>query len=185
MLASTGLGCKPFKIKVSDMLKAFQRGRERREVAGRLHAAVVARAREPVFFTTFAVPDTLDGRFDLVALHGYLVLEQLNARDALLAQDFVDALFTGFDEGLRELGAGDIGMGKKMKKLADAFYGRLKAYGAAANPEEMRLALVRNLYRGQEFPCAGALAHYVLRAKARLADAPLAEGTADFGPLPG
>jgi cytochrome b pre-mRNA-processing protein 3 len=164
------------------MLNALKRGKERRLLAERLHAAVVARAREPVFFAAFGVKDTLDGRFDLVALHAWLVLERLNPGDAALSQAFVDALFVGFDEGLRELGAGDIGMGKKVKKMAEAFYGRLKAYGEAKNEAEMRAALIRNLYRGEAHPGAEALARYVLKAKAYMAES--APDRLAFGPLP-
>jgi cytochrome b pre-mRNA-processing protein 3 len=166
------------------MLNVLKRGRERRAQSGRLYAAAVARAREPVFFATFGVADTLDGRFDLVVLHACLLLERLNTDDPALAQAFVDALFTGFDEGLRELGVGDIGIGKKVKKLADAFYGRLKAYGEAQDETAMAAALIRNLYRGEEGAGAGAVARYVLAARALLANADLSGGEADFGPLP-
>src|SRR5262249_26909594 len=115
------------------MLKTLANSRERRRTAGKLVSALVERARDPIFFTKFNVPDTIDGRFDMVALHAFLVLERLEAvgrRD--LSQVLVDAVFTGFDEGLRDLGAGDIGMGRRMKKLGNAFYGRLNAYRMAA-----------------------------------------------------
>jgi len=164
------------------MLNAVRRSKQRRREAGRIYAALVARAREPVFFATFGVPDTLDGRFDLLTLHAWLLLERVN-RDAQLSQALVDTIFTGFDEALREMGAGDIGMARRMKKMADAFYGRLAAYGAALGPSAMQAALTRNLYRG--VPAAGiaVIANYVLNAKARLAV--WEGGTPDFGPLPG
>ena len=164
------------------MLNAMRKNKERRLQAERLYAAVVARAREPVFFARFAVPDTLDGRFDLVALHAWLVLERLK-EDAPLSQALVDTIFVGFDEALRELGAGDIGMGRRVKKLADAFYGRLQAYGAAADEAGLAAALVRNLYRGEEAPEAGAVARYAWRARTRLQS--WQQGDPDFGPLPG
>jgi cytochrome b pre-mRNA-processing protein 3 len=165
------------------MLNVLRKNKERRSLAAGLCAAVVARARDPVFFARFGVKDTLDGRFDLVTLHAWLVLERLNAAGATpLAQAFVDTVFVGFDEALRELGAGDIGMAKRVKKLADAFYGRLRAYGEARDEAAMQDALVRNLYRGASEGGAKALARYVLRAKARLK---ICEVDAlDFGPLP-
>ena len=164
------------------MLNAMRRSKERRLEAGRIYAALVARSREPVFFATFGVPDTLDGRFDLLTLHAWLVLERLK-RDAHLSQALIDTIFVGFDEALREMGAGDIGMGRRMKKFADAFYGRLEAYGAAHEETAMEAALVRNLYRGVTASGARMLAAYVLRAKARLGTW---EGSVpDFGPLPG
>ena len=164
------------------MLNMLRRSKERRRLVARLHAGLVARAREPEFFATFAVADTIDGRFDLVTLHAWLVLERLAGGP--LAQPFVDAVFIGFDEALREMGAGDIGMGRRMKKLADAFYGRIRAYGEAKDEAEFTAALARNLYRGAAAPGAGALARYVLRARARLCACDVENGVLDFGPLP-
>ena len=164
------------------MLNAMRRSKQRRQDAARIYAALVARAREPVFFATFGVPDTLDGRFDLLTLHAWLVLERLK-RDAQLSQVLIDTIFTGFDEALREMGSGDIGMARRMKKMADAFYGRIAAYGAALEPDGMRAALTRNLYRGVCAPGAGAVANYVFKAKAHLAT--WEGGLPDFGPLPG
>jgi cytochrome b pre-mRNA-processing protein 3 len=164
------------------MLNLFSRSKLRRESAGRIYAALLARAREPVFFASFGVPDSLDGRFDLLTLHAWLVLERLVAGTGL-AQALIDAIFSGFDEALRELGAGDIAMARRMKQFAGAFYGRLKAYGEAGDAAALAAALARNLYRG-EAPCAPAMADYVLRARERLA-AWNGQGTPDFGPLPG
>lgn len=165
------------------MLNALRQGKERRLKAARLYGVLVARAREPVFFARFGVQDSLDGRFDLVALHAWLLLERLKEHHPL-SQALVDAIFTGFDEGLRELGAGDIGIGKRVKKLAAAFYGRMQAYGEARDLKALEAALVRNLYRGETTPAAKPLAHYVLSARARLAACDVEGGEADFGPLP-
>ncbi|MBV8976092.1 MAG: ubiquinol-cytochrome C chaperone [Alphaproteobacteria bacterium] len=145
----------------------------------------MARAREPVFFRDFAVADTLDGRFDLIVLHAWLVFDRLRAAGLNdLSQALMDTLFVNFDEGLRDLGAGDMGMGRRMKTLADAFYGRLAAYDAATDGDGMRAALVRNLYRGEEPDCAAAIARYGMEIKERLSKADLSEGQLDFGPLP-
>ena len=165
------------------MLNVLRRSKERRQLAAKLHAVLVARAREPVFFERFGVSDTVDGRFDLVVLHAWLVMDRLSSAPSLL-QAFVDAVFEGFDEGLRELGAGDIGMGKRVKALADAFYGRIHAYGEAKDEAALEAALLRNLYRGGAGPGAAILASYVLRAKARLAACAIEDGEVDFGPLP-
>ena len=166
------------------MLNALRKSKERRRLVARLHAAVVARARDPVFFARFGVKDTLDGRFDLLVLHAWLVLERLNEAGAPVSQAFVDAVFVGFDEALREPGAGDIGMGKRVKKLASAFYGRTRAYAEAQDEAAMEAALVRNLYRGVSEPGAKALMRYVMRAKARLEACDVEGGVLDFGPLP-
>ena len=166
------------------MLNALRRSKERRALAAGLHAGLVARARDPEFFERFGVEDTLDGRFDLVVLHAWLVLERLKAVGTPLSQALVDAIFVDFDEALRELGAGDIGMAKRVKKLAGAFYGRMQAYDGAQDETAMEAALVRNLYRGTSQPGAKALARYVLRAKARLKACNVEGGVLDFGPLP-
>lgn len=162
------------------MLNAMRRSKERRLTAERIYAALVTRAREPVFFERFGVPDTLDGRFDLLTLHAWLVLARVKD-NAQLSQALVDTIFVGFEEALREMGAGDMGMGRRVKKFADAFYGRLKAYGEANDTSEMATALERNLYRGR--PCGGELAAYVMQARHRLAS--WENGAPDFGPLPG
>ena len=164
------------------MLNALRRRKGYRLKAAKLYAAVVERAREPVFFAIFGVKDTLDGRFDLIVLHVWLVLDRL--KGGPLSQAFVDRVFVGFDEALRELGAGDIGIGKRVKKFADAFYGRMQAYGEATNEASMEAALIRNLYRGEPGAGANALARYVLRARERLVDCDVDAGQLDFGRLP-
>jgi cytochrome b pre-mRNA-processing protein 3 len=154
----------------------------RKADAGRLYGALVARSRAPVFFTAFGVPDTMDGRFDLIALHGWLALAQLKAggRDDQ-AQALTDAIFIGFDEALREQGTGDMGMGRKMKAFADAFFGRLAAYDSAASTEELAVAIARNLYRaGAPDARTRALAAYAATARESLRNS---EGL-DYGPLP-
>jgi len=161
------------------MLNTMLRGKLHRQAVEHLYAQLVARAREPVFFARFAVPDTLDGRFDLLTLHAWLLLARLK-EEPVLAQALVDRVFIGFDGALRELGVGDIGLGRRLKALASAFYGRLEAYGGAGTVEEMTAALGRNLYRGAPPSCIGALAAYVLASAVTVSPA-----GADFGPLPG
>jgi cytochrome b pre-mRNA-processing protein 3 len=168
------------------MLKLLDRFAGRKKTVRQLYAATVARSREPVFFTMLGVPDTLDGRFDLLTLHAWLVLERL--RDAGLvdlSQGFMDTVFVGFDEGFRDMGAGDMGMGRRMKKLADAFYGRLSSYEGSADVASLSHALQRNLYRGAgDITHAEAVARYARDARARLKHSDLAAGELDFGPLP-
>ncbi len=167
------------------MLNSLRKSENARRAAQLLHAAIVARARAPVFYAELGVADSVDGRFDLIALHAWLVLERLRAaRLNDLSQALTDALFVGFDEGLRDLGAGDMGMGRRMKKIADAFYGRLKAYGESEGDAAMSEALERNLYRGASCERMADLVRYVAAAQEHLARADLASGVADFGPLP-
>ena len=167
------------------MLNSLRKSRNGRDAVQNLHGAIVSRAREPVFYRDFAVADSVDGRFDLIALHAWLVLDRLRSgRLNDLSQALTDMLFVSFDEGLRDLGAGDMGLGRRMRKIANAFYGRLAAYDAAADQDAMSAALTRNLYRGRAGANAATIARYAIAARARLSQADLSSGAVDFGPLP-
>jgi cytochrome b pre-mRNA-processing protein 3 len=168
------------------MLKALLKSRTGKSRGADLSAAIGARARAPVFFTEFLVPDTIDGRFDLVVLHAWLVLarlRELGMKD--VSQGVIDSLFASFDESLRDLGVGDIGIGHRVKKMADAFYGRLSAYGASADEAALKDAILRNIYRGEagHEAHAQALAAYAERTRALLGTSDFSSGTVDFGTL--
>lgn len=166
------------------MLKLLRTRSARRQFVDRLQDQLVARAREPVFFRDFAIPDTMDGRFDLMVLHVSLVLERLKAAGmGDVAQALTDEIFVSFDEALREQGTGDMGMGRRMKAMASAFHGRLKAYGEARDAAALGQALARNIFRGAAADTA-ALADYVGSARTALAASAIDEGVLDFGPLP-
>jgi cytochrome b pre-mRNA-processing protein 3 len=169
------------------MLKALRERRERHRLADALCARILLQAREPAFYAAYGVNDTFDGRFDLLVLHAWLVLEALKNSDAReLMQKLVDTLFTRLDEALREQGAGDMSISRRMKAMAGAFYGRLSAYGEAGDESSLAAALLRNVYRGEtaHIDQAALLAKYAWAARARLAQSRLAEGEADFGPVP-
>jgi cytochrome b pre-mRNA-processing protein 3 len=127
----------------------------------------------------------VEGRFEALCLHAILVLRrlsQLPAPAAEVAQDLVNSVFTQLDASLRELGVGDMGVGKRMKKLGAAFYGRAEGYEAALNAGDaaaLRAVLVRNVLGG-EGDGAG-LAAYVRAADAALATADL-DGLLGAGP---
>jgi cytochrome b pre-mRNA-processing protein 3 len=162
------------------MLKFFRKSAAKTQ-GQKLYSLLVARAREPAFFREFEVPDTIDGRFDLVALHGWLALRHLTGDPA---QNLTDAIFAGFDEAMREQGVGDMGLGRKMRQFADAWYGRMAVYDAAQDEEELATALSRNLYRtrpGNEIR-ARTLADYAFAAREHLKYSNA--GELDFGPVP-
>jgi cytochrome b pre-mRNA-processing protein 3 len=143
--------------------------------AQRLLEAVQAASRRPALFGPGKAPDTLDGRFEVMALHAGLALLRLRAEPeaAPLAQAFTDALFRHFDAGLREYGVGDTSVSKRMHKLAGDFYGRLEAYGRAITDQDalaLAAALVRNVGVPEDF--AGRLAPHVLYVAAQQAEAP-------------
>ena len=173
------------------MLNRSQKADRPTESVQHLYTAIMARARESVFYVDFAVADTIDGRFDLLALHGALAMETLTARGSSgskLGTELATAIFAGFDDALRELGVGDFGISRRMKALADAFYGRLQAYGAAQTEAELRRVVSRNLYRGADNRAreAAGLAHYIVSVRQHLRHehAALLQGSVDFGPLP-
>jgi cytochrome b pre-mRNA-processing protein 3 len=144
-----------------------------RASAAALYAAIVDQARRPAFYADLGVPDTVDGRFDMIALHAFLVLRKLRGEPtADLAQELFDVMFDDMDRNLREMGAGDLGVGPRVKTMAKAFYGRIAAYdqGLAAGEAALGEALRRNLYRKAEPPARqlGALVAYVCREAAAL-----------------
>lgn len=170
------------------------RGNQAAEAAASLYAALVEQARAPVFYGPLRVPDSIDGRFDLLVLHAYLVLTALNPAGKAgkeVGTRLVNRIFAGFEDALRDLGVGDMGMSRRIRAMADAFYGRLVAYEeAGADIPALAATLVRNLYRGDE-TCrreAEAVAAYVVASRETLASAPgtstLLSGRAVFGPLP-
>ncbi len=144
--------------------------------AKRLYVCVIDQARQPAFYLNSGVPDTPDGRFDMIALHVGLLLRRLR-QDHQFTADFAQALFdlmfSDMDQNLREMGIGDIGVGKRIKAMAQAFYGRLAAYEAGLkNPDDGELVagLKRNLYRKaspRESQIAG-VAAYMRREAAAL-----------------
>lgn len=169
------------------MLNAWRRKAEQRRLSDSLLTAVIARARAPVFYEKLGVADTIDGRFDLLLLHAWLVLDRLAAQGAPgTSQALVEGLFTQFDEALRQQGAGDMGMGRRMTKMAEAYFGRLKAYAEAADCTALADAILRNVYRGDagKVDQADALAVYAAAARARLEGVDLTASPPDFGAEP-
>jgi len=163
----------------------FRRDSARRRAVEGLHAAISAAARRPGLYTRLAVPDTVEGRFEALCLHVILVLRRLNrlpAPAADVAQDLVNAVFAQLDASLRELGVGDMGVGKRMKKLGAAFYGRATGYDAALDAGDgaaLAVVLARNVLGGAGD--AVGLAAYVLAADAALAEVNL-DGLLGAGP---
>lgn len=170
------------------ILPRFRRNPNDATIAA-LYGAIVAQARLPAFYGALAVPDTALGRFDMVVLHAILVVRRLNASVPTqpLAQGLFDTFCRDMDDNLREMGVTDIGVPRKMRQLAEAFYGRARAYEAAlaeGDDAVLAAALTRNVYAGAGTPvAAGALASYVRAAAGTLDredDAALRRGEAQF-----
>ncbi len=158
------------------------------EAADALYAAAAEQARAVPFYARLGVPDTVEGRFEMVTLHVWLILRRLKSDQPearKISQKLFDATFSNFDAALRELGVGDLVVGKKIRKLAENFYGRARAYDAAiaGDGRDLPEALARNVYESENEDVAADLAGYVRRAAARLEDQPssrIAGGIVEF-----
>jgi|YNPBryunderm2012_1023409.scaffolds.fasta_scaffold03510_6 cytochrome b pre-mRNA-processing protein 3 len=142
--------------------------------AFRLYGAAVAAARDPAWYARLGVPDTLDGRFDMISVFVFLLIDRARTdpdpRGSDLAQALFDAMFADMDQNLRELGVGDLSVGKKVKTMWEAFNGRARAYAAAIeSPDRGALAeaLARNVWRTEAVPEA---AHRLAKAVRREAE---------------
>jgi cytochrome b pre-mRNA-processing protein 3 len=122
-----------------------------RPAAEALYGAIVAAARQPKFYAQWGVPDTVDGRFDMIVLHLYLVLDRLRPDHVEFRQGLSELFFADMDRSIREMGAGDLSVGKKVRRMAEAFSGRVEAYETARAQGRVALeqALARNVYAGQ------------------------------------
>jgi cytochrome b pre-mRNA-processing protein 3 len=129
-------------------------GGRQQSPAEKLYYRLLKLSRQPEFYTKGGVPDSFDGRFDMLCLITMLVMRRLRQLDGAgdLSQQLFDALFADMDLTLREMGLGDLGVGKRVRTMSEAFMGRLKAYDSALQEKDnkgLQEALQRNLYRGQ------------------------------------
>jgi cytochrome b pre-mRNA-processing protein 3 len=164
--------------------KLWQSGPDK-QIAADLYLRVVEKARDPAFYATLGVPDTVDGRFDMIVLHAALVIRRLRdggARGQAVAQDMFDRMFMDFDRSLRELGVGDMSIGKHIKKMGKAFYGRATAIErgmdtlAVDGGATLREALQDTVFRHRaDAPGGPALADYLMRAAVALGEQPVSD----------
>ncbi len=146
--------------------------------AERLLAAVTAASRNPALFGDGRIPDSVQGRFEAMAVHAVLALFRLRSEPAAepLAQAFTDRFFSVLDGGLRETGVTDTAIPKRMHRLAGDFYGRLKAYSAgleAVDQAALARALGRNILGDEAHPYGAQLAVHVLSLSRALAQRPI------------
>ncbi len=143
-----------------------------------LYGHAVRAARQPRAYAEWGVPDTAAGRFEMVALHAALLIRRIRAEASAeadaLGQAVFDAMFSDMDVNLREMGIGDLSVGKKVKTLWEGFQGRAESYGAALEAGDMAAlagALARNVWAAGEPPEGGAeaLAAHAAAAAAALA----------------
>lgn len=157
------------------MLQNLFRTRPRERLGQSLYEAAVRQARETGFYTTLGVADRIDARFELYTLHVLLLVMRLRdegERGAEAGQDLFNTYVSALDHALRELGVGDISVGKKMRKLGEALYGRMNAWEAplrAGDASALAASLARNVYESEDAATGTGLAAYALASRARLA----------------
>jgi cytochrome b pre-mRNA-processing protein 3 len=138
-----------------------------------IYGMIVAQAREPLFYRDLDVPDTVNGRFDLLVLHLWMVLRRLRTIEngASLSQALFDHFCDDMDANLREMGVGDLTVPKRMQAFGEAFYGRAAAYDQAltGGEEPLAQALCKNILNGVEIEKARQLAFYAAAVMAVLA----------------
>jgi cytochrome b pre-mRNA-processing protein 3 len=159
-----------------------------RRKAGEIYGAVVAAARQPLFFREYSVPDTPEGRFEMVALVLFVVLERVKTSEPdgeALTQAVIEAFVTDMDDCMREMGVGDLTVPKRVKRAAAAFYERAGYYRSGLAPvthgadpagSALETALARFVFAGQKAGNAGGVAVYArdaVRALALAGDADL------------
>ena len=163
----------------SSLRKLFKPGADPREARRPLWNAVVAAARAPHWYREGGVPDTLDGRFDMISLMLALVLHRIDddPDQALAGVQLTELFVDDMDGQMRQIGFGDMVVGKQVGRMMSALGGRLGAYRAIDGSDELRAALVRNLWRGTE-PAEAGIAHVmaeVAALRSQLAATPVSD----------
>ncbi|MGH7026692.1 ubiquinol-cytochrome C chaperone family protein [Brevundimonas sp.] len=157
------------------MLRNLFRQRPDERQGDALYALAVAQARQPAFYTTLGVADRIDARFELYTLHVlilFLRLKQDGERGEVAAQKLFDTYISSLDNTLRELGVGDVSVGKKMRKLGESLYGRMNAYEGplrAEDVEALASSLAKNVYESADIEAGRALARYAVTSRQNLA----------------
>ncbi len=159
----------------------FLRRNRHNDMLAAFYGAIVAQARAPAVYRVFEIPDTLEARFEVLVLHLVVALGRTEGSPPLIAlgQGAFDMFCQDMDDHMREMGVGDLSVPKKMRRVADAFYGRQATYHAASSEANLGSALIRTVYGNEDRPQALGLARYVLAAQAALArqdDAEIAGG---------
>ena len=176
------------------MFKWLTTRRTSKRTADGIYGAIVAQSRLPVFYSRHGVPDTVTGRFEMIVLHMFLVLERLQVETSdrtgdaeRLGQALNEAFVAGMDDAMREMGVADVRVSERMHQAAGAYFGRLMAYRKALEPERPPIAsgvdgfaaaIARNILvdaaggDADKDHAAGALASYARLAARHLAVQP-------------
>ena len=156
------------------MLRNLFRQRPDERQGDALYALTVEQARQPAFYTTLGVADRIDARFELYTLHVlilFLRLKQDGERGEVAAQRLFDTYISSLDNTLRELGVGDVSVGKKMRKLGESLYGRMNAYEGPLRAEDvdaLAASLAKNVYESADAETGRTLARYAVASRQSL-----------------
>ena len=168
----------------------FGRGDEGKRIATALYGMIVAQARTPAFYASLGVPDTIRGRFEMVVLHTVLVVDSLGRRGEVgdaIGQRVFDRFCADMDQSLRELGVGDLSVPRRMRQMAQGYYGRAEAYRrglAAGNATTLAQAIGRNVFNSDDAAPSAVLARYALAAAGAIANAVSPEVSGAALPFP-
>ncbi|QIB35876.1 ubiquinol-cytochrome C chaperone family protein [Ancylobacter pratisalsi] len=174
------------------MILRLLRRDDGRETIQRLYGAIVAQSRDPSFYTAYGVPDTIEGRFEMIIVHAFLLFHRLRnegEEPRALGQRVFDAFCVDMDANLREMGVSDIAVPKRMKKVAEAFYGRVGVYDSALEQADMQAlaeGVLRNVFGSDPARQAeaSAMAAYITDAAKLLAATPFTTLAKGELPLP-
>ncbi len=150
------------------MILSIFRKKPDERIIRKVYGDIVAQSRQKIFYADWGVPDSVNGRFDLISLHMSLVFRRLKSPDPekkAFSQELFDLFFLDMDRSLREMGAGDMAVPKRIQKMGEMFYGMAQSLSKALDDkdkEALRSCLVRNVYDGVQTPSLDLLMQYVL-----------------------
>lgn len=125
---------------LTQMIRFFKPSRQQQNIL-QIYQNLVSQARKPVFYSQCDVPDSLDGRYEMILLHMFIVLHCLRKRGGadmqLVERSLSEVLFSDMDRSLREMGVTDTGVGRRVRAMAEAYFGRLKAYEIAFEEQDL------------------------------------------------
>ncbi|MEM9421005.1 MAG: ubiquinol-cytochrome C chaperone family protein [Pseudomonadota bacterium] len=177
-LTNYGISGDPMVLRFQQLFSGLGQlvGMPPHSAASKLYWKIVEQARKPVFYSSLGVPDTVEGRFDLVGLHTFLVLRRLKgqAKAKDLGQQLFNAMFDDMDASLREMGVGDTRVPKRVRELAEDFTGRVQAYDAAFDdPDALASAIARNVFDQPNEEGGAVLASYAIQVSEHLTALPI------------
>ncbi len=139
-----------------NMLNLLKKKKPYTDESFAVYERVMAHIREPRFYSDMGVPDTFDGRFDMLVAHAFMINHVLLTKDTQKAAEFnqalFDQIFNHMHVTLREIGVGDVGIPKHQQKMMKAFNGRMHHYTQSLESDNLKAALIRNLYGTIEEP---------------------------------